>query len=356
MKQNKIPPANEQRDLFFGGESMKMPNGYGSVVRMPRRRRKPYAARVTVGWTDDGKQIKKYLGTFQTRQEALNALANYNQSPYDVDLRKLTFAEVYELWCNYKFKGEPVKSVYVAAYKNLAALHEQTFSKLRKRHMQVVIDSCPLKTQAKSHMKSVCSQMFKYAIDMEITATNYAALVELPTKEESQLHKPFSREELAALWQSTETLGAKVALILCYTGLRPTELARIKTVDVDLPARHMRGGIKTAAGKNRLIPLAEKILPLIEWFYNPANEYLLTVEGKAIRNVSDLRSRIWDKCPLLKGHLPHDGRHTCATLMDDAEIPLKIKQLILGHSAQDITSKVYTHKTVEQLTAAINRI
>ncbi|MBR4382449.1 MAG: hypothetical protein IKP64_02710 [Selenomonadaceae bacterium] len=42
--------------------------------------------------------------------------------------------------------------------------------------------------------------------------------------------------------------------------------------------------------------------------------------------------------------------------MDDAEIPLKIKQLILGHSATDITSKVYTHKTQAQLLEAINRI
>lgn len=35
--------------------------------------------------------------------------------------------------------------------------------------------------------------------------------------------------------------------------------------------------------------------------------------------------------------------------MDDSEIPLKIRRLILGHSAPDITSKVYTHKTVSQL-------
>lgn len=34
-----------------------------------------------------------------------------------------------------------------------------------------------------------------------------------------------------------------VALILCYTGLRPTELALIKTADVDLAARCMKGGI-----------------------------------------------------------------------------------------------------------------
>jgi len=67
-------------------------------------------------------------------------------------------------------------------------------------------------------------------------------------------------------------------------------------------------------------------------------------------------ARLWNKCPLLEGHLPHDGRHTCATLLDDADVPLKIKQLILGHSAHDVTSKVYTHKTQAQLLEAINRI
>ena len=181
-------------------------------------------------------------------------------------------------------------------------------------------------------------------------------MVELPTHEDSTLHKPFSREELSTLWQHTDDLGARVALILCYTGLRPTELAQIKTADVDLTGRFMRGGIKTAAGKNRLIPIAEKIFPLIEGVYDPGNEFLLTLKSKPVSNVQSLRHNIWDKSPLLTGHLPHDGRHTCATLMDNADIPLKIKQLILGHSSTDITSKVYTHKTQAQLLDAINRI
>ena len=106
---------------------MKLPNGYGSVINMGRRRRKPYAARVTIGRTDDGKQIKKYLGSFATRQEALNVLSNFNQNPYDVDLRKLTFAEVYERWCQQKFKDEPVKRAYVAAYKSLKLANRQYF-------------------------------------------------------------------------------------------------------------------------------------------------------------------------------------------------------------------------------------
>ena len=88
----------------------------------------------------------------------------------------------------------------------------------------------------------------------------------------------------------------------------------------------------------------------------PANKFLLTVDGAPLSNAQNLRKQIWDKSPLLANHLPHDGRHTCATLPDDAEISLKIKQLILAHSSQDITSKVFTHKALEQLIEAINRI
>ena len=171
------------------------------------------------------------------------------------NLRKLTFAQVYELWCKFKFKGAPVKPVYVAAYKNLSPLHDMTFSALRKRHIQLVIDECPLKTQAKSHMKTVCTQMYKYAIGQEIVITNYASLVELPTQEAGELHKPFSRKELAVLWNHTEELGVQVALVLCYTGMRPTKLAQMKTANVDISGRTMKGGIKTTAGKNRIIPI-----------------------------------------------------------------------------------------------------
>lgn len=55
-------------------------------------------------------------------------------------------------------------------------------------------------------------------------------------------------------------------------------------------------------------------------------------------------------------HLPHDCRHTCATLLSNAGVELKIIQLILGHSSKDITNRIYTHKTIEQLVEAINQI
>ena len=56
-------------------------------------------------------------------------------------------------------------------------------------------------------------------------------------------------------------------------------------------------------------------------------------------------------------HTPHDCRHTFATLLNDAGAnPVSIKRL-LGHSSgNDITEKIYTHKDIEQLRIAIEKI
>ncbi len=125
----------------------------------------------------------------------------------------------------------------------------------------------------------------------------------------------------------------------------------------------MKGGVKTAAGKNRVIPIAEKIYPFISSLYNPANIFLVMEENSDAEkpmSYAHFHKILWKRNDVLNSlptrHLPHDGRHTCATLLDNAEVPLKIRQLILGHSSQDITSRVYTHKTFQQLVDAINKI
>lgn len=42
--------------------------------------------------------------------------------------------------------------------------------------------------------------------------------------------------------------------------------------------------------------------------------------------------------------------------MNGWDIPLKIRQQILGHTSKDIINRVYTHKTIQQLIDAINRL
>ena len=80
---------------------MKLPNKYGSVYKLSGKRRNPWAARKTVGWKQIPEKKKsypvyKFIGYYATRAEALQALASYNEDPYDLHLDTITFEEVYE--------------------------------------------------------------------------------------------------------------------------------------------------------------------------------------------------------------------------------------------------------------------
>ena len=65
-------PNNKRKDTM----TMRLPNGYGGVVKLSGNRRRPYAARITTGWhVNDltGKRIQHYqiLCYAASRSEAL---------------------------------------------------------------------------------------------------------------------------------------------------------------------------------------------------------------------------------------------------------------------------------------------
>lgn len=70
---------------------MKLPNGYGSIYKLSGKRRKPWIVRKTVGWkidpvTHKSKQQYITIGNYTTRADAMAALTNYNENPYDIKL------------------------------------------------------------------------------------------------------------------------------------------------------------------------------------------------------------------------------------------------------------------------------
>lgn len=338
---------------------MRLPSGYGSIVKLGGKRRRPFAVRITTGWTDTGKQLYKYIEYFETRKEALACLDEYNKKPYDIDTRKTTFNDIHRQWVEWRFLKRDLTfpKYYQAAYNWCKSLHDRTFIDLRADDIQDVIDACKKGYSTKKNIKTYCSQLFKYAARIDLQTTNYAAMAELPTAVQSKLHHPFTPEEIKSLWANLDQMGNRLALINIYTGLRPTELLKTKTENVFLSKNYLKAGMKTAAGKNRVIPIADKIKPLIEEFYNPENEYLIIgPDGKPLRTYERMRTFCWQrsKTEAMKKHLPHDGRHTCATMLSNRGVEKKIIQLILGHRSQDITDRVYTHKTVQQLIDAIN--
>lgn len=339
---------------------MKLPNGYGSVTKLTGNRRRPYMVRITTGFTNDGRQLMKILGYYAKRTEALNALAEYNQSPYDVESVGLTFAQVHERWEAATYvDGKEQSNQYKSAYQRCKPLWDIPFKDIKTAQFQQVINDCDKGYATKKAIRIVCNLMTKYALANDIIVKNYVELTKLPPQTESRIHTPFSAQELQTLWSNSADIGVQSVLILCYTGLRPTELIKIEKANVDLEQKVMRGGIKTAAGKGRLIPIADKILPFVQAAYERSSgDYLYCGDKGEQLNYDAYRSKYW--LPVMNtfkfNHLPHDGRHTCATMLDNHDINTKIKKLILGHASSDVTERVYTHKTLEQLLEAINLI
>lgn len=333
-------------------KSLRLPNKYGGVVFLGERRRRPYAARVTTGWSADHKQIYKYLGYFERREDALACLADFYREPYDASARRATLAQIFEEWSEKHAESVSKASmqVYKTAYKKMERLHNSPLSELRAAHFQTVIEG---QVYSSARMvKILVGLLYNFAIKKEIVNKNVADLLELPKKNEKKQKKPFSVDEINMLWSREGELHADMLLILLYSGLRISELFEMETEKIDLSARVMVGGLKTEAGRDRTIPIHRKIAPIIErvcgdkyLFQSPrGKKYLYSNEGLKI-------NRYMKAIGL--SHTIHETRHTFISQCDRLKLPALAVKRIVGHSTKDITEH-YTHKNADDLVQIID--
>ena len=337
---------------------MRNSNGFGTVIKLSGKRRRPWAVKITAGWTDDGKQIQKYLSYHAKRNEAQQALLEYNNNPHDIDAARITFAEVYEKWSPDDYKQLSPKTVigYKAAYKHCKVLHNKVFKEIRKAHLQAVIDEIDAPSM-KEVTKFLFQKSYRFAMENDIVNKDYSKFVVLPKKEKPKEKVPFTREEIDFLWNNLGNLKyADFTLILLYTGMRIGELLAINKSDIHLTKRYLIGGNKTDAGIERVIPLHPRIVPLIEARMNESeHEWLFTNKRGARLQYSPFMKYHWKNIVEAVGgeHTPHDTRHTFVSELDRLGVnPITIKRIV-GHSNDDVTQH-YTHKTIEELIAAVD--
>lgn len=329
---------------------------------MSGNRRKPFIARVTTGWKD-GKQLYETIGYFKTRKEATIALAEYNSNPYDVDIKKLTFTDIYTRWSERKFPELSPKRVsqYESIYRKLEDFHKLTFSDIKTAGIQKFFDSrVDITSSTLTHYKALFNQLYKYAIKHEIVQKNYAELVEIRKTKKAKTRKIFSTEEIQLLWEHSDDKDVQLILILIYTGMRITELLTMKQENVFLNERYMIGGIKTEAGIDRVIPINKKIHPFIEELCKTESTYLLKKQNNGrTENYSyhGFRHSTWK--PIMQKlnltHSIHDTRHTTVSLMDASGVNRTALKRIIGHKNADMTEH-YTHKTIQELIQEMDKI
>ena len=332
---------------------MKLPNGFGSIVKLSGNRRKPYAVR----------RHGKYLAYFATHDEALIYLADVNKQP-DIIGSELTFAEIYRLeMAEHAAKISP-KTVngYKSAYQHCKALWSMKIKDIKVSDLQAVIAGCGTGQPTQKKVRQIMHNVYRYAVKYQLisASADLSGYVDIDKLKRKYKKVPFNTRQLNRVKQiadSNDVLApwAKCIVMMCYCGTRPSEFLAILKADVKLKSRYfIVRDSKTEAGRNRMVPISRKVIGYYEWWLSQDGRTLVAVDGKPV-SYSRFLKMFYKVCDAARcKHKPHECRHTCATWLDDKGAnKLSIKR-ILGHATTDITDGVYTHKSLAQLKKAID--
>lgn len=364
----------------------KLPNGFGSIKKLSGNRSNPYAVYPpTTEFTPNGSPVlPKALcyvpdwytgfyalmeyknGTFDPNKfsapeikdsDKANDIISKIISSYNNKVRnqadEKTFAEVYEEFYDYKFNRDKTRTYSVSAmyamkgaYKHSQALHNKAFRHLKTEDLQAVIDNCPKKHATKEHICNLFNQMYNYAYSHDLCDKIYSNHVKINTPDDDVPGVPFTESEIDLIWEHAENdTVIQGILIMIYSGYR---IAAYHSLEINMQEQYFKGGVKTAAGKDRIVPFNSLIVP----FINPDIE-LFALEGNRFRKLfMQHLSAIG-----ITGHTPHDCRHTFSWLCDKYNVDRLSKKLMLGHAlGSDVTDLKYGHRTLPELCYEINKI
>lgn len=325
-------------------------NGQGTVIKLPNGK---YKAIVTVNCSpgEDGKlKLKRKCKTFERKKDAVAYLPMLRMEPPKA--KKITLLDLHKIWLDKKQPSLSKSKIthYKTAWERLKDLWYRDITNLTLEEMQTAVDAAPGTYYPKRDIKVLLSQLYKIGLKHEYVEKNRAEYVDLPDNPKSD-KDAFTKVEREAIWKDYND-GNKFTsyiLILIYTGMRIGELYQLQRENIHLDERYMIGGIKSEAGIDRQIPIAEEIVPILE-------ERLADAKFVNVR-----LEEFYEQYPaaLARAQVrplnPHCCRHTCATVLAETGVQPAIIKEILGHAKYE-TTLGYTHIPISAKIEAINKI
>lgn len=319
-------------------------------------------ARKTIGWDDNGKQIYQTIGYYETRAKGMAGLAEYNKKPFG-SKDNITLKVLYEEWSESKYPTIEKKTSdgYVTAWAHLKQLESMIFRDIKKSHLQEIINGMNSGGLSKSSMQKVrvlANSLFKHALADDIVDKNYAELVEMP-KTETKKAEWFSDLEVKKIDEMADSVEwIDTILILIYTGLRISELLELTRFNVDMKNMVITGGVKTDAGKDRIIPIHPKIQKhVLKWYKLNGPTLIFRNNERILQNYyrKYLYYPVLESIGVRKLKI-HSTRHTFASMMNRAGVNTTYQQKLIGHSDYSTTANIYTHSDIDELRRAIEQI
>lgn len=347
---------------------MKRANGTGSIVKLSGNRRRPYAVRIS-GRDQYGHVIQKNLSYHEKVSEAQQALEAYRQQKEKgtapaADQLGITVGEVFEAWKarEYrKLKPASITSHNAAWNKRVSRFAERKMRSMTLDDWQSILDEdedVGLSQSSINNDAILIKALYAYSMERDIVGKDYSKYLDIPSVGAKRPRDALTDIQVTKLAKMAEAgvPWADTALMLCYTGFRVSEFLSLTRFSYHPEnGGYLQGGLKTDAGKDRIVPVHPKIRRyLAEWLERGGDTIICDGQGKAI---PDTKYREYFQVLMARigvpNATPHWCRHTFATRLHNASAdPLTVKWL-LGHSTKSDITAHYTHETIEVLQTAI---
>lgn len=338
-KKQALPPHNVK----------KRGNGQGSVFKY----RGGYAAEITMGYlSEDGKMIRRSRrkSGFKTKKEAAAYLETLRAAPV-----KPATATIAQLWQRYLDSAEISAgrlNCYKIAYSRIApALAHRKISELTVQELQAVTDTATThSTQA--DIKVLLSHLYRLALQDDLTDRDRSQYIRvIPVRKTER--EVFTDAEIAALWadfSENRDPATTAALVMIYTGMRPSEARCLKVENVHLAEHYLTGGMKTEKGRRRKIIIPDKLLPIFEAFVSRG--YAFEMSQSSLQKKWNAKRDALGLNPALTLHC---CRHTYLTRLTALNVSPAMLQELAGHEDYETTLN-YTHLSISDRLEAVNRL
>ena len=346
---------------------MKRSNGSGSVVKLSGNRRRPYAVRVSS--RDPHGHITQHTLSYHAKvQEAQAALEEYNRqrtagTAPSPDKLSITVQQVYDAWSQreYQKMSSACMYSYRAAWKRLSKFASRPFRDITLDEWQSILDEAESSGKSQSTINNAATLirfLFSYCTKRDIVGKDYSKFLDIPSVNPLKSRGILTDLQLHQLQQMADSgvPWADSVLILCYTGFRIQEflsLTRFSYHEED--NGYFVGGVKTEAGRDRIVPIHPKIMPYVQSH--------LSQHGETIFCDSDGRRMSYTHYRIIFDQLmqdigasnvtPHWCRHTFATRLHAANADELAMKWLLGHSTKGDVTATYIHQTIPLLRDAI---
>lgn len=281
-------------------------------------------------------------------------------------LANATFAEILHLYLDFI---SPQKSPQTMRdYETIARRLEQYFgnfriSKLREFHViqslhEMEQRGYSLESRRKTLM--LLRQVVRFAIKRGYIVSDPTEGIKLRRDKRPGRLRWFTVEELQRIFQKAQELYPQVAHIyrfLYYTGLRRGELVSLKWSDVDLRRKVLKIQDSKSPEGYRRVPLREEAIEILQSLEKLSDWVFVNPDTSLPWDASFLSktfTKILKSCKIMGASL-HTLRHTFASHLAMAGVPLDVIRDLLGHSSVQIT-EIYAHLAPDHIKAAVEKL